>query len=114
MSVPPTLNALWSRRVHDYTKHSLRTEQAAKEEFKLQTGTMPLKLHWSRKSQEHTLNTDNTATMVLAVPETSAPRIPPWIHFFGKNLRIKRKIITPKVQQCARCWDYHSPRSCTR
>ena len=23
MSVPPTLNALWSRRVHDYTKHSL-------------------------------------------------------------------------------------------
>ena len=23
MSVPPTMNALWSRRVHDYTKHSL-------------------------------------------------------------------------------------------
>jgi len=90
------------------------SEQAAKEEFKLQTGTMPLKLHWSRKSQGHSLNTDNTATMVLAVPETSAPRIPPWIHFFGKNLRIRRKVITPKVQQCARCWDYHNPRSCTR
>ncbi|ODM15573.1 hypothetical protein SI65_08807 [Aspergillus cristatus] len=26
------------------------SEQAAREEFKLQTGTMPLKLHWSRKS----------------------------------------------------------------
>ncbi|ODM23017.1 hypothetical protein SI65_00606 [Aspergillus cristatus] len=90
------------------------SEQAAKEEFKLQTGTMPLKLHWSRKSQEHSPNTDNTATMVLAVPETSASRIPPWIHFFGKNLRIRRKAITPKVQQCARCWDYHNPRSCTR
>src|SRR5699024_8381367 len=90
------------------------SEQAAKEEFKLQTGTMPLKLHWSRKSQEHSLNTDNTATMVLAVPETSAPRIPPWVHFFGKNLRIRRKIITPKVQPPARSWDYQHPPTCTR
>ncbi|BCR91414.1 uncharacterized protein ACHE_70257S [Aspergillus chevalieri] len=29
------------------------TEQAAKEEFKLQTGITPLKLHWSKRSQEH-------------------------------------------------------------
>ncbi|ODM20668.1 hypothetical protein SI65_03721 [Aspergillus cristatus] len=62
------------------------SEQAAKEEFKLQTGTSPLKLHWSRKS--HLSNTDNTATIILAVPEAAAPRIPHWIHFFGKNLRI--------------------------
>ena len=90
------------------------SEQAAKEEFKLQTGIQPLKLHWSRKRHEHDHNTNNTATIIMAVPETSAYRIPPWIHFFGKNLRIIRKIINPKVQQCARCWDYHNPRSCTR
>jgi len=88
------------------------SEQAAREEFKLQTGTMPLKLHWSRKNHEH--NTNNTATMILAVSESTAPKIPPWIHFFGKNLRIKRKNINPKIQQCTRCWDYHNPRACTR
>lgn len=88
------------------------SEQAAKEEFKLQTGTSPLKLHWSRKS--HISNTDNTATIVLAVPETAASRIPHWIHFFGKNLRIVRKNINPRIQQCTRCWDFHSPRTCTR
>ncbi|ODM19397.1 hypothetical protein SI65_04381 [Aspergillus cristatus] len=88
------------------------SEQAAREEFKLQTGTMPLKLHWSRKNHEH--NTGNTATMILAVPDTAASKIPPWIHFFGKNLRIKRKNINPRIQQCTRCWDFHSPRTCTR
>lgn len=88
------------------------SEQAAKEEFKLQTGISPLKLHWSRKSHEH--NTDDTATMILDVPESASPRNPTLIHFFGKNLRIKRKAINPKVQQCARCcWDFHNPRACT-
>lgn len=88
------------------------SEKAAKEEFELQTGTSPLKLHWSRK--RHVSNTDNSATIILAVPEGAASRIPRWIHFFGKNLRVVRKFINPKVHQCARCWDYHNPRSCTR
>ena len=88
------------------------SEQAAREEFKLQTGFSPLKLHWSRKSQEHNMN--NTSTIILAVPEAAASEIPPWIHFFGKNLRIRRKFINPKIQQCARCWDFHNPRTCTR
>lgn len=88
------------------------SEKAAKEEFGLQTGTSPLKLHWSRKS--HVSNTDNSATIILAMPEGAASRIPRWIHFFGKNLCVVRKFINPKVHQCARCWDYHNPRSCTR
>ena len=88
------------------------SEQAAKEEFKLQTGITPLKLHWSRKNHIH--NTENITKTIIATPESAIPNVPHWIHFFGKNLRIRRKNITPKVQQCARCWDYHNPRSCTR
>ena len=88
------------------------SEQAAKEEFKLQTGVTPLKLHWSRKDHIH--NTENTATMILATPESAISDVPHWIHFFGRNLRIRRKNINPKVQQCARCWDFHNPRTCTR
>jgi len=87
------------------------SEQAAKEEFKLQTGVTPLKLHWSRKNHIH--NTENITKTIIATPESAIPNVPHWIHFFGRNLRIRWKNINPKVQQCAHCWDYHNPRSCT-
>ncbi|ODM15660.1 hypothetical protein SI65_08894 [Aspergillus cristatus] len=52
--------------------------------------------------------------MILATPESAISDVPHWIHFFGRNLRIRRKNINPKVQQCAQCWDFHNPRTCTR
>ena len=67
-------------------------------------------LHWSRKS--HLPNPNNLATVILAVPEAAALRIPHWINFFGKSLCIVRKNIQPRIQQCTCCWDFHSPRTC--
>lgn len=85
------------------------SDNAALEEFKLQTGTSPLKLYWSNKSA-----TATEGTVIFAVPVEAAPKVPPWIYFFGRNLRIKRKLFRPRVQQCTRCWDFHNQRTCTR
>jgi len=82
-------------------------DQMALDEFKLQTGLLPLKFYRSNK-------TPHSSTLVMATHEAQAHTVPQWVHLFGKNIQIKRKIPRARIEQCTRCWDYHNPRTCSR
>jgi hypothetical protein len=87
------------------------TERQAADEFKLQTGVEPLKLHWA---SIRGLPGAETGTLVAAVAQDAASRVPRWISLFGSRLPVVRKSKKPRIQQCARCWDYHNEKTCTR
>lgn len=82
------------------------SEQTALEEFKLQTSLSPLKFYLSNKNPQ-------SSTLIMAVPEDQAQAVPKWIYLFGKNVQTKHKPFRTRIEQCTRCWDYHSRWTCS-
>lgn len=86
------------------------TEETALEEFKIQVpGVQPIKFYWSKKSTDQTVG-----TLVVAVSEAEAGKIPFKIQLFSHKTIIKRKHAKITLERCDRCWDMHNPRNCTR
>src|SRR5215213_5474155 len=77
----------------DYTGDTQQiTERQAADEFKLQTGVEPLKLHWA---SIRGLPGAETGTLVAAVAQDAASRVPRWISLFGSRLPVVRKSKKP-------------------
>ena len=90
------------------------SEQRALEEFKEQTGMIPLKFYWAKGAGAETETRTETGTIIIAFPVELADKVPRKVSLFGVALPVIRKLTKPRVQQCGNCWDFHDPRVCTR
>lgn len=95
-------------RAFDGTEIAI-TDEMALDEFKLQTGLPPVRLHRTNKATGH-----ETGTIIVTVHEECAPNMPRRVYLFGQTLRIFHKTLRPRTTQCPRCWGFHNPRTCTR
>jgi len=84
-------------------------DQQMEDEIVTQIGLKVEKAHWAKSAANA-----ESGTVVLAVQENSADRVPAWISLFGTRRPIIRKSDKPRVSQCQNCWDYHNQKSCTR
>ena len=99
-----------ARSFVDYTGEvQVISDQQMEDEIATQFGFKVEKAHWARSA----INAAS-GTVVLAVQENTADRVPAWISLFGTRRPIIRKSDNPRVSQCQNCWDYHNQKSCTR
>ena len=99
-----------TRSYVDYTgKVQTIHDQQMEDEIVTQIGFKVEKAHWAKSAAG-----TEAGTVILAVQESSAGRVPAWISLFGTRRPIIRKSDKPRVSQCQNCWGYHNQKSCGR
>lgn len=105
----------WQNYVLDYVPRKLPaidgtiveiTSEMALEEVKFETGVLPKRLTWTRKSLEEP---GQKGSIVVSFDTPVRP-----FRIFGTSTLSRHINRGPRVSQCNRCWGFHDQRKCNR